>query len=76
MPGKTELHYSNRPVNRYFWEWGRNSATLGHSTQTAEISLHSYGDVAQEDRDEYWAGYQEGPREDGEIVSLPPFQAF
>jgi hypothetical protein len=70
-----QLSFVNKPVNNHFYEWGRNSATLGHTNDVALQCLDSFGNFEQEDRDQFWMGFTDGPRESGEVISLPPIQA-
>lgn len=65
-----ELAFVNKPHNNHFFEWGKNCATLGYNPEQTRKAVEPFGDMTQEDSNTFWEGYNEGPRESGEVYSL------
>jgi hypothetical protein len=66
----TELSFVNKPHNNHYYEWGKNCITLGYDESSTKKAIEPFGEMAQEDSDMFWEGYNDGPRPSGEIYSL------
>jgi hypothetical protein len=59
-------------TQNYMFEWGKNCVTLGYDTQKAANCLCSFGEFCADDSDQFWSGYYDGPRDSGNLFSVPP----
>ena len=65
------MKFVNKPHNDSYYEWGRNCATLRYDLSVTQKCVDDYGGISSsEDSDRFWIGYNDGPRESGEIYSI------
>ncbi|QIG71181.1 hypothetical protein EVB32_074 [Rhizobium phage RHph_TM39] len=71
-----DLKFVDKEVNNWMYEWGRNCATMLYSKETTQKVLEGWQtethQFSADDVDQYWVGFNEGPRETQEILVIPP----
>lgn len=69
---ETTVEFIVKNVNNVPYEWGRNCATLEYDENRTRKILEDYNGFSnKEDEDQFWEGYNDGPREDHTVISLP-----
>lgn len=65
------LNFVMKDYNNEYFEWGRNCATLLLGRDRAAECVENFKREVNKDAwEQFWLGYEEGPREGREIYTL------